>query len=230
MASGFDLDGVLAKCWEGTLLSLGELLQLCVAAREVLENDENCVKISAPVIVVGDIHGQFYDLLELFKVCGAPPLNNFLFLGDYVDRGRHSVETICLLLALKVKYPLRMTLLRGNHETRAITKVARCAHVAGSELRLVRHGRRYTAYTFIQVYGFCQETGRKYGVPDAWNAIMHVFDALCIAAVIENTILCLHGGLSPSLQRLEQLLLIDRFKEPPPEVTRVCTRRCWCGT
>jgi len=123
MASAFDLDGVLAKCWEGKLLSLGELLQLCVAAREVLENDENCVQVSAPVIVVGDIHGQFYDLLELFKVCGAPPLNNFLFLGDYVDRGRHSVETICLLLALKVKYPLRMTLLRGNHETRAITKV-----------------------------------------------------------------------------------------------------------
>ena len=71
----------------------------------------------------------------------------------------------------------------------------------------------------LQVYGFCQETGRKYGVPDAWNAIMHVFDALCIAAVIENTILCLHGGLSPSLQRLEQLWLIDRFKEPPSEVT-----------
>jgi serine/threonine-protein phosphatase 2A catalytic subunit len=123
MASAFDLDGVLAKCWEGKLLSLGELLQLCVAAREVLENDENCVQVSAPVIVVGDIHGQFYDLLELFKVCGAPPLNNFLVLGDYVDRGRHSVETICLLLALKVKHPLRMTLLRGNHETRAITKV-----------------------------------------------------------------------------------------------------------
>jgi hypothetical protein len=130
MASGFDLDGVLAKCWEGTLLSLGELLQLCVAARQVLENDENCVKVSAPVIVVGDIHGQFYDLLELFKVCGAPPLNNFLFLGDYVDRGRHSVETICLLLALKVKHPLRMTLLRGNHETRAITKVAVLAAAA----------------------------------------------------------------------------------------------------
>jgi hypothetical protein len=142
MASGFDLDGVLAKCWEGSLLSLGELLQLCVAAREVLENDENCVKVSAPVIVVGDIHGQFYDLLELFKVCGAPPLNNFLFLGDYVDRGRHSVETICLLLALKVKYPLRMTLLRGNHETRAITKVAT---VRAMKLHLVKLCCRCTA-------------------------------------------------------------------------------------
>ena len=70
----------------------------------------------------------------------------------------------------------------------------------------------------MQVYGFCQEIGRKYGVPDAWSAIMHVFDALCIAAVIDSTILCLHGGLSPSLQRLEQLWLIDRFKEPPSEV------------
>ncbi len=155
MASGFDLDGILAKCWEGTLLSLGELLQLCVVARQVLENDENCVKVSAPVIVVGDIHGQFYDLLELFKVCGAPPLNNFLFLGDYVDRGRHSVETICLLLALKVKYPLRMTLLRGNHETRAITKVACRARAMRRRLTIPR----------AQVYGFCQETGRKYGAP-----------------------------------------------------------------
>ena len=227
-SAGFDLDGVLAKCWEGTLLSLGELLQLCVAAREVLENDENCVKVSAPVIVVGDIHGQFFDLLELFKVCGAPPLNNFLFLGDYVDRGRHSVETICLLLALKVKYPLRMTLLRGNHETRAITKVAR---FAPARCRPCARGVKRS----LQVYGFCQETGRKYGVPDAWNAIMHVFDALCIAAVIENSILCLHGGLSPSLQRLEQLWLIDRFKEPPSEVplppccrasTHMLGRRC----
>ncbi len=61
-------------------------------------------------------------------------------------------------------------------------------------------------------------------MPDAWDAIMHVFDALCIAAVIENSILCLHGGLSPSLQRLEQLWLIDRFKEPPSEVRR---RGCW---
>jgi diadenosine tetraphosphatase ApaH/serine/threonine PP2A family protein phosphatase len=66
-----------------------------------------------------------------------------------------------------------------------------------------------------------------YGVPDAWNAIMNVFDALCIAAVIDNTILCLHGGLSPSLQRLEQLWLIDRFKEPPSEVS--VTRRCCLG-
>ena len=205
------MDGVLAKCWEGTLLSLGELLQLCVAAREVLENDENCVKVSAPVIVVGDIHGQFFDLLELFKVCGAPPLNNFLFLGDYVDRGRHSVETICLLLALKVKYPLRMTLLRGNHETRAITKVP-------PPPRPRPAARFHLTALLVQVYGFCQETGRKYGVPDAWSAIMHVFDALCIAAVIDSTILCLHGGLSPSLQRLEQLWLIDRFKEPPSEV------------
>ena len=160
MASAFDLDGVLAKCWEGKLLSLGELLQLCVAAREVLENDENCVQVSAPVIVVGDIHGQFYDLLELFKVCGAPPLNNFLFLGDYVDRGRHSVETICLLLALKVKYPLRMTLLRGNHETRAITKVTcdarllqRCLSSRLTNCRCTGSVRRLGASMVCQMRG-----------------------------------------------------------------------------
>lgn len=81
------------------------------------------VQISAPVRVCGDIHGQYYDMLRMLEYGGLPPQSNYLFLGDYVDRGRQGVETMCLLLALKLKYPSNMNILRGNHESASITKI-----------------------------------------------------------------------------------------------------------
>lgn len=88
-----------------------------------MEKESNVQPVRAPVTVCGDIHGQFHDLVELFRIAGNPPDTNFLFLGDYVDRGYYSVETVTLMICLKVRYKDRITITRGNHESRQVTQV-----------------------------------------------------------------------------------------------------------
>jgi serine/threonine-protein phosphatase PP1 catalytic subunit len=104
---------------------------------------------------------------------GPPPETNYLFLGDYVDRGKQSIETVCLLLAYKIKYPEGVFMLRGNHECQNISRV----------------------------YGFFDECKRRYSVK-LWKEFMTLFDNLPIAALVEDKILCMHGGLSPDLKQL----------------------------
>ena len=149
--------------------------------------ESNVQRIDSPVTVCGDIHGQFYDLKELFKVGGDVPDTNYLFMGDFVDRGFYSVETFLLLLALKVRYPDRIYLIRGNHESRQIT----------------------------QVYGFYDECLRKYGSITVWRYCTEIFDYLSLSAIIDGKIFCVHGGLSPSIQTLDQIRTIDRKQEVP---------------
>ena len=154
-----------------------EVKILCSLAREILIEESNVLQIDTPVTVCGDIHGQFWDLLELFKVGGNCPETNYLFLGDFVDRGYHSVETFLLLLALKVRYPDRINLIRGNHESRQIT----------------------------QVYGFYEECLRNYGSINVWKYCTEIFDYFALAAVIDNKVLCVHGGLSPSITTIDDV-------------------------
>lgn len=115
--------------------------ELCAKATSIFIRESNVQPVRSPVTVCGDIHGQFADLVELFRIGGSCPDTNYLFMGDYVDRGYHSVETVTLLVALKVRYPDRITVLRGNHESRQIT----------------------------QVYGFYDECLRKYGNASVWK-------------------------------------------------------------
>ena len=182
-----DLDGWIARLKECKPLNELELEDLIERARTVLMEESNVQPISCPVTVCGDVHGQLHDLIEIFRIAGDAPDTNYLFMGDYVDRGYYSVETVSLLVCLKVRFPLRVHILRGNHESRQIT----------------------------QVYGFYDECVRKYGSGNVWKLFTDLFDYLPLTAVIEDQIFCLHGGLSPTVETLDQIRSFDRVQEVP---------------
>ena len=164
--TGFDyanLDRQIADMLKCKPLPEMEVKALCqkvyivvIQAKEILIEEPNVVPVRAPVVVCGDIHGQFHDLMELFEIGGNVSDTNYLFMGDYVDRGHHSVETVTLLIALKVRHKDRITILRGNHESRQIT----------------------------QVYGFYDECCRKYGNSSVWQTLTELFDYLPLTAVV----------------------------------------------
>eukprot|EP01147_Barroeca_monosierra_P000704 gene704-4002_t len=182
-----DLDRQIDKLRRCELITEDEVHMLCIMARDVLMEEGNVHCVSSPVTICGDIHGQYYDLMELFEIGGDVPHRPYLFLGDYVDRGFYSVETFLLLLALKVRYPDRMILIRGNHESRQIT----------------------------QVYGFYDECLKKYGSAHVWHLCADVFDYLPLGAMIDNEVLCVHGGLSPNLHTVDDIRAIERKVEVP---------------
>lgn len=183
-----ELDRCLELLYRGRLLPEVTIEALCFKMKEMLIKESNVIHISTPVTVVGDMHGQFHDMLEMFRIGGKIPDTNYLFLGDYVDRGLYSVETIMLLITLKLRYPNRIHLLRGNHESRQIT----------------------------QSYGFYTECLNKYGGSSrVWNLITDLFDYLVLACIINDELFCVHGGLSPNVQTIDQIRIIDRFREIP---------------
>ena len=183
----FDIDKWIDLARQCKYLPENDLKKLCDYVSELLLEECNVQPVSSPVTVCGDIHGQFYDLLELFRTGGELPNTNYIFMGDFVDRGYYSLETLTLLLALKAKYPNRITLLRGNHESRQIT----------------------------QVYGFYDECMNKYGNANAWRYCTRVFDLFTIAALVDECVLCVHGGLSPEIRTLDQIRTIERNQEIP---------------
>jgi len=187
-----DLDGYIEQLFQCKPLSASCVEQLCKKMKELLVTQPNLISVQCPVTICGDVHGQIYDLMELFAVGGKPPDTNYLFLGDYVDRGYYGCEVVQLLFSLKLRYPLRCTLLRGNHECRELS----------------------------MMYGFYSECLEKYPNDvnvEVWKLMTETFDYLPIGALVDDTILCLHGGLSPHLAELEDIAQIDRVQEIPHE-------------
>lgn len=169
-------------------LSETEIRQLCQTAKAIFMQQPNLLELEAPIKICGDIHGQYSDLLRLFEYGGFPPQANYLFLGDYVDRGKQSLETICLLLAYKIKHPENFFLLRGNHECASINRI----------------------------YGFYDECKRRFNVR-LWKVFTDCFNCLPVAALIDEKILCMHGGLSPELNDLDQIRALPRPTDVPDQ-------------
>ncbi|KAH8100694.1 phosphoprotein phosphatase PPZ [Cristinia sonorae] len=178
--------GYTGKVSKSLCLKNAEIVAICQTAREVFLSQPTLVELSPPVKIVGDVHGQYSDLIRLFEMCGFPPAANYLFLGDYVDRGKQSLETILLLLCYKIKYPENFFLLRGNHE---------CANVT-------------------RVYGFYDECKRRCNIK-TWKTFIDVFNCLPIAAIVASKIFCVHGGLSPSLHSMDDIKRIQRPTDVP---------------
>lgn len=191
-----DIDKCIERLQRGLIVNENAAKAICHSAIEVLAEEPQVLKITPPVTVCGDIHGQFYDLKELFKTGGEIPHTKYLFLGDLVDRGYYGVETFLLLLALKVKYPDRLYFVRGNHESREITLK----------------------------YGFYEECKEKYGSHLVWQLCTKTFDFISLSAVIDDKIFCVHGGLSPSLCKIDE---INSIKKGPLSVNGPASDLAW---
>nr|XP_016432457.1 PREDICTED: serine/threonine-protein phosphatase BSL3-like isoform X2 [Nicotiana tabacum] len=172
-------------------LDCNEMADLCDSAEKIFASEPSVLQLRAPIKIFGDLHGQFGDLMRLFDEYGSPSTAgdisyiDYLFLGDYVDRGQHSLETITLLLALKVEYPLNVHLIRGNHEAADINAL----------------------------FGFRIECIERMGERDgiwAWHRFNRLFNWLPLAALIEKKIICMHGGIGRSINHVEQIENIQR--------------------
>jgi len=189
-----DVDLIIQKSLEplgqkpGKMITTAEpqLKLLCAATREIFLAQSALLELEAPMKICGDIHGQFHDLLRLFEYGGFPPDSNYLFLGDYVDRGKQNLEVITLLFAYKNKYPENFFLLRGNHE---------CASIS-------------------RIYGFYDECKRRHNIR-VWKQFIDVFNCLPVSALVDEKIMCMHGGLSPELTNLQQVQRLVRPTDVP---------------
>jgi serine/threonine-protein phosphatase 2B catalytic subunit len=133
-------------------------------------------------VVVGDIHGQLYDLIHLIEKSGDPAKMNYVFLGDYVDRGIYSIECVILLFGMKLAYPQSIYLLRGNHESRTMT----------------------------EYFTFREEVLDKYD-NEVYDAILQAFDCMPLVAIVNEEYLCMHGGVSPNMKTLGEINQVNRF-------------------
>ncbi|CAL8095458.1 unnamed protein product [Calicophoron daubneyi] len=171
-----------------------EMLEVTAQVADTFLDETSCIDLDmhAPLCIVGDIYGQYGDLITIFEHFGYPPNQRYLFLGNYCDRGRQSVELICLLFSFKLKFPEHIFMLRGNHECEFVT-----CH-----------------------YGFLRECTQRYS-QKLWRAVMNAFNCLPAAAIIEDCIFCVHSGMIPCVEysaitdkeRL-RLYIADRIRRP----------------
>ncbi|KAL9559246.1 serine/threonine protein phosphatase Pzh1 [Mucor bainieri] len=178
--------GTSGKVTKSICFRNSEIVAICKAVHQVFMSQPTLIELNPPVKVMGDIHGQYHDLIRLFEMGGFPPDANYLLLGDYVDRGKQSLETILLLFCYKIKYPENFFMLRGNHESANVTRV----------------------------YGFYDECKRRTNVK-VWKTFVDVFNSLPIAGLVAGKIFCVHGGLSPSLGAMDDIRTIVRPTDVP---------------
>ncbi|RNF23677.1 putative serine/threonine protein phosphatase [Trypanosoma cruzi] len=172
-------------------LEVNEMRLLLNTVMALFLCESNVPNVPLPVTICGDIHGQFPDLLHLLALAGeiSATSMHYIFLGDLVDRGFNSVEVVTFLFLMKVRYPEKITLIRGNHETRQVSTA----------------------------YGFYDECNRKFKTAEVWRHCTDVFDCLPIGALVEGRALCIHGGLSPDVNTIDNIHLLQRKQEIPTE-------------
>jgi serine/threonine-protein phosphatase PP1 catalytic subunit len=203
-AEELEVDGVIDHGGEargqkpGKLVQMtdGQMKALNTSCREIFMSQSALLELEAPIKICGDIHGQYHDLLRLFEYGGFPPESNYIFTGDYVDRGKQSLETITLVFAYKVKFPENFFTLRGNHECASITRI----------------------------YGFYDEFKRRYNIK-MWKQFCDVFNAMPVCGLIDEKIICMHGGLSPEITNMDQIRRLVRPTDVPD--TGIICDLCW---
>ncbi|SGZ39214.1 Serine/threonine-protein phosphatase PP1-2 [Hanseniaspora guilliermondii] len=179
-----DVDNIIERLLEVRGTKPGQQVQLAEHEIRFLCSEARAIFIKQPILL--ELEAPIKVCTQLFEYGGFPPEANYLFLGDYVDRGKQSLETICLLLAYKIKYPENFFILRGNHECASINRI----------------------------YGFYDECKRRYNIK-LWKTFTDCFNCLPIAAVIDEKIFCMHGGLSPDLNQMEQIRKVMRPTDVP---------------
>ena len=178
-----NLDAILENLKKYKLPTEQEIKFICDKASEILINLDNIAIVECPLIVCGDIRGQFKDLLELFNICGKIPDINYLFLGNIVgNRDGHNIETLLFILILKIKYPNRITFIRGHKETSL------------NDLR----------------FDLENECKIRFGNYKVFNMFLNIFNLFQIAAIIKQKIFCIHGGICPEIDSLDDIKNIDR--------------------